>query len=254
MTGSDMKNVLMISVSIILLAILSGCATRRQVEELQIQVEAMRTDQTAIRAENARLDSLFRVNAETSRKLNADFASYADRLDQRLQTVEARLEDAISLINRSGGARGVSTNQNLNPQTDTSRAESTQTQPGIDCQKIYNAAYLDFVKEQYDMAIKGFKGYLQTCPGTGLDDNAQYWIGESYYVQKSYEKAQDAFQEVITKYPESERLAAAKLKLGESLYALRQKAKARALFEDVIKNNPGTQEAQEAANMLNRYR
>ena len=247
-----MKNILLILAAAITLSIMAGCATHRQVQELQLQVEAMRTDQTAIREENARLDSLFRENAETSRKLNADFASYADRLDQRLQTVEARLEDAISLINRSGGVRGAIPEPI--PQTDTTKAESTQVQPGLDCQKIYNSAYLDFVKEQYDMAIKGFKGYLQTCPGTGLDDNAQYWIGESYYVQKSYDKAQTAFQDLISKYPESERLVAAKLKLGESLYALRQKAKARSYFEDVIKNNPGTQEAQEAASMLDRYR
>jgi tol-pal system protein YbgF len=124
----------------------------------------------------------------------------------------------------------------------------------LDCQKIYNAAYYDFVIGQYDMAVGGFKNYLTSCPGTALNDNAQYWIGECYYVQKDYARAQKAFEDMIAKYPSSERLAAAKLKMGEIFYALREKAKARQYFEDVIRNNPGTNEAQEASQMLQRYR
>jgi tol-pal system protein YbgF len=228
------------------MAIWTGCATRRQAIEIQMTVDSIKADQAEIRAENARLDSLFRSNVEQSRKLNADFGNYVTELDQRMQEVESRLEDAITQMNRTGGR--------LPSSPDTTRADTSHQAAGLDCQKMYNAAYGDFVQERFDMAITGFKGYIQNCPNTALDDNAQYWIGESYLSMKQYDKAQKAFEDMISRYPSSERIAAAKLKLGKALYAQRQKANARKYFEDVVKNYPGTDEAQEAAQMLQQYR
>jgi tol-pal system protein YbgF len=248
-----MKRLILLSVVVPLTLV--GCATRRQVLELQMQVEAVRADQAAIKAQNAHLDSLFRTNIEQSRKLNADFADYVSQLDQRMQIVEARLEDAITLINRAAGAIESGGGRNLGlGQSDTSRVDTSKQGVGLDCQKIYNAAYGDFVKERYDMAINGFRSMIQACPNNALADNAQYWIGECYLSQKQYAKAQQAFEAMLAKYPSSERIAAAKLKLGRSLYEQRQRTKARDYFEDVVKNYPGTDEAQEAAQMLERYR
>jgi tol-pal system protein YbgF len=241
-----------ILIAAVILAVFAGCATRQQALEIQMQLEAVRADQAAIRAENARLDSLFRSNIETSRKLNADFANYITQLDQRMQIVEARLEDAITLINRTAGEMGSSSRPSILPESTS--VDTSKQAGGIDCRKIYNAAYGDFIQQRFDMAITGFKGYIQNCPNTALDDNAQYWIGESYISMKQYDKAQKAFEDMIDQYPSSERIAAAKLKLGRSLYEQRQKAKARQYFEDVVKNYPGTEEAQEAAQMLQRYR
>jgi tol-pal system protein YbgF len=146
------------------------------------------------------------------------------------------------------------TDQRRQPSSDSTKTDTTKQVAGIDCQKMYNSAYGDFVRERFDMAINGFKGYIQNCPNTALDDNAQYWIGESYLSTKKFDKAQQAFEDMIAKYPSSERIAGAKLKLGRALYEQRQKSKARQYFDDVIKNYPGTDEAQEAAQMLQRYR
>jgi tol-pal system protein YbgF len=250
-----MRKVSLLLLGMIVPVALTGCATRRQVLELQLQVEAIRADQAEIRAQNTHLDSLFRANIEQSRRLNADFADYVSQLDQRMQIVEARLEDAITLINRAAGAIESRGGRNFGPgQADTSRVDSSRQSGGIDCQRIYNAAYGDFVKERYDMAINGFRSMIQACPTNALADNAQYWIGECYLSQKQYAKAQQAFEVMLDKYPASERIAAAKLKLGRSLYEQRLRAKARQYFEDVVKNYPGTDEAQEAAQMLERYR
>jgi tol-pal system protein YbgF len=231
----------------------AGCATRRQVLELQMEVEAIRADQQEIKTRSAQLDSLFRSNIEQSRRLNADFADYIKQLNERMQIVQARLEDAVTLINRAAGAME-SRGGRTRPAGDTTQVDTSRQSGGIDCQKLYNTAYGDFVKERFDMAINGFKTYIQNCPNTALADNAQYWIGECYFSQKQYSKAQAAFETMIQDYPASERIAAGKLKLGRSLYEQRQRTNARKYFEDVAKNYPGTDEAQEASEMLARYR
>jgi len=248
-----MNNTRFIILSMIVLVSASGCATRRQVQELKIEVQAMRSDLYGIRAENARLDSLFRSSIDQSRKLNADFATYVSRLDERMQMVEARLEDAITLINRASGA--IESRLGVPPPgSDTAGVDTTMASGRMDCQKIYNAAYFDVVKQNYDLAISGFESYLENCPKTALADNARYWIGECYYLQKKYGLAEKAFRKMIEEYPTSERLAGAKLKLAKSMYNQRFKTKAKSIFEDVVKNYPGTQEAGEAAQMLERYR
>jgi tol-pal system protein YbgF len=255
MIGDIMKKKFGLLIAIASMAVLTGCATRRQAIEIQMQLDDIKANQTALRAENARLDSLFRSNVEQSRKLNADFSTYVSQLDEHMQMVESRLEDAVTLISRAAGTMESGPGQRPIVQPDTSKQDTTIRKPaGIDCQKMYNTAYGDFVQERFDMAITGFKGYVQNCSNAVLVDKAQYWIGESYLSMKQYDKAQQAFETMIQKYPNSERLAAAKLKLGRALYEQRQKAKARQYFEDVIKNYPGTDEAQEAAQMLQRYR
>lgn len=232
-------------------ALLSGCATRRQMQELKIEVKAISADLRAIRTDNAHLDSLFKSSINQSRKLNADFATYVTRLDERMQMVEARLEDAVTLINRASGAIESRSPVRQSQRTDQ---DTTKAAGKIDCQKVYSAAYFDAVKQNYDFAIKGFQNYLKECPRTALADNAQYWIGECYYLEKKYELAQKAFKKMIDNYPSSEQMAPAKLKMGKSMYNQRLKTKARSVFEGIVKKYPGTEEAQEASQMLERYR
>src|SRR5439155_27089530 len=48
-------------------------------------------------------------------------------------------------------------------------------------QDIYQAAYLDFSKGSYALAIAGFREFLRRFPEHELAGNAQYWIGEAHY-------------------------------------------------------------------------
>jgi len=246
----------LIAIGSLLALSLSGCATRRQVQELSLEVRRMRADLESIRADNARLDSLFRSNIEQSRKLNADFAAYVSRLDDRMQMVEARLQDAVTLINRATGAiesRAIP-QKPQQPMADSTAPDTSKASGQIDCQKVFNSAYFDFVREDFDLARQGFENYIKNCSKTALADNARYWIGECYYLQKDYARAQQEFEKVIKKYPSSEKVAAAKLKFAKSLYNQRYKTKAKSYFVEIIEQYPGTDEAQEAAQMLERYK
>ncbi len=47
-------------------------------------------------------------------------------------------------------------------------------------QDIYQAAYIDFSKGSYSLAIAGFREFLRRYPDHELAGSAQYWIGEAY--------------------------------------------------------------------------
>ena len=53
--------------------------------------------------------------------------------------------------------------------------------PPATANDLYDAAYRDFSRGNYDLAIEGFRELLKYYPNMNLSDNAQYWIGECYY-------------------------------------------------------------------------
>ena len=165
-------------------ALTSGCATRRQVAEVDLQVIEARREHQQIMAAIGKLDSLIEEQSRNSKKLNADLKMSMSALEERMLLVESSLEDAEAMVNRA-----VETIESKRPvrapkdSTDTTGVAGT-----LDHMKIYKLAYQDITKGNYKMAIKGFEEYLGTYSKTSLADNAVYWIGECYYIHKYYVK------------------------------------------------------------------
>ncbi|MCD6163384.1 MAG: tol-pal system protein YbgF [candidate division Zixibacteria bacterium] len=245
------KNLIIAIISTALLAIfISGCATRRQMAETSIELNELQREHRLIMATLQKIDSLIVEQSKGSKKLNADLKMSMSALEERMLLVESNLEDAVGMINRSVEMMdSKSPGPNVKNQSD-----STKTSGEIDHQKVYKIAYQDVIKGNYKMAVKGFENYLQLYPKTTLADNAVYWIGECYYIQKDYTKSQSWYNKLIEDYPKSEHMASAKLKLGMSLYKKRYRTKAKQYFQDVVNDFPGTDEANQAAEMLQGYK
>lgn len=226
----------------------SGCATHRQMAEANLELIEIRREHQEIRASLARMDSLLAEQNVASRKLNADFFVGMQELQNRMSLVESRLADAGTQFNQAAAIIETKKSGYSADSTDTSKTSSE-----LNPESMFRAAYFDVHKGNYDMAIKGMEEYLKRYPQTSLADNALYWIGECHYTQKNYAKAQDAYERLLKDYPQSENVVAAKLKLGLSLYNQKNKTKAKQYFQDVAKNYPGTDEANQAADMLKRY-
>ncbi|MBI4378548.1 MAG: caspase family protein, partial [Nitrospinae bacterium] len=66
-------------------------------------------------------------------------------------------------------------------------------------EEIFNTAYSDFLKGSFQLAITGFRSYIEKYPDTELAGKSQYWIGECYYSMGEYEKAILEFNEGISR-------------------------------------------------------
>jgi tol-pal system protein YbgF len=229
----------------------SACASRRQMAETQIEIIRLRQEHREILTSINRLDSLIAEQNTVSKKLNAELKLSMGALEEQMSQVEASLDDAVGQIDRA--VRGIE-RQKPRPQTQApDSSDTTKTADQVDHQKLYNMAYLDVTKGNYKMAIKGFEDYLQSFPNTSLADNAVYWIGECYYIQKDYAQSQNWYEKLTKDYPKSEHIASARLKFAMSMYNQRYITKAKQYFLDVVKDFPGTEEANQAAEMLKRY-
>lgn len=110
-------------------------------------------------------------------------------------------------------------------------------------QQIYQTAYQDYVNKNYELAILGFREFLGRNAASPLADNAQYWIGESYYSLGKYNDAMVEFNRVIVNYPNSAKKYAALLKVGYSLVELKRTEEGVRELQNLIKQHPQTEEA-----------
>jgi tol-pal system protein YbgF len=121
-------------------------------------------------------------------------------------------------------------------------------------QAAYTQAFEALKAGSYPTAITGFRQFLATYPKSTLIDNAQYWLGESYYVTRDYPNALAAFQEVLARSPDSRKAPDALLKLGLTQYELKRPNDARATLTEVTKRYPDTEAAKVATERLRRMK
>ena len=96
-------------------------------------------------------------------------------------------------------------------------------------------AWADYTAGSYDLAIEGFASYVRSFPKSEFADNAQFYIGESYYQRGRWPEAVDAFARVISTYPRSDVVAQAYYKRGLSYERMNQPDRSRADYEYVMK-------------------
>ena len=123
-------------------------------------------------------------------------------------------------------------------------------------QDIYQAAYIDFSKGSYALAMAGFREFLRRYPDHALAGNAQYWIGEGYVSQaraaanagqndrvaQELEAAVQEFRKVLANYPRSEKAPSALYKEALALIDLKQPAVAQQRLEYLVANFPQAEE------------
>jgi tol-pal system protein YbgF len=118
----------------------------------------------------------------------------------------------------------------------------------------YDMAFQALKELRYADAAEEFQSFLDQYPNSEYADNAQYWLGESYYVTRNYDIALKAFQTLLDDYPESPKGPDALLKVGYTHYELEQWDSARAALTQVQENYPDSTLSRLAENRLRSMR
>jgi tol-pal system protein YbgF len=120
---------------------------------------------------------------------------------------------------------------------------TTAPPPGVSPGRMFDEAFADYTRGDYELAIEGFQTYIRMFPRTDRTDDAQLKIGDSLHAAGKYREAIAAFQKVITDYPQTDSVSAAFYKMGVTYEALKQPDLARRAFETVLKNHASSNEA-----------
>lgn len=122
------------------------------------------------------------------------------------------------------------------------RQSPTRIDP-TDPVQLFSAAYGDYLRGHYELAIAQFQQFIERFPSLETTDDAQYWIGECHYGQGRYDHAIIEFDRLIGSFPQSNKLAAARLKKALALLELKREAEAIAELRILAKggtNQPET--------------
>lgn len=190
---------------------------QRQTAELQGRIEQMEYGQDG--------------SADRQRALYAD-------LDERLQSLENGLQQA-SMSMRA-------------PAVDGGTVASNLPIPGGSDQDNYQAAFGLLRERKYGEAASAFQAFVNTYPDSQLIDNAQYWLGESYYVTNEFARALVEFESVVEDYPRSRKVPDALLKIGFCQYELQDWPAARVTLSRVRAEFPDSSAASLADQRLAR--
>ncbi|MDZ7316166.1 MAG: tetratricopeptide repeat protein [candidate division KSB1 bacterium] len=104
----------------------------------------------------------------------------------------------------------------------------------------YNTARQKFESFDYQGCIDLMSELLASEPNHILADNAQYWIGESYYGLKQYQKALIEFQKVFS-YEATDKYDDAQLMIGLCYVRMGQREQARQAFQEFLNTYAGSE-------------
>jgi tol-pal system protein YbgF len=124
-----------------------------------------------------------------------------------------------------------------------------QITPG-NAEQLFAAAYSDYSRGNYDLALSEFRQYVETYPSSELADNAQYWIGEILYAQKKLPEAAAELERVAAINPKGDKTTIALYKRGLVLLEMGQNEDGIAQLQALIKAYPKTAEAGLATQQL----
>jgi tol-pal system protein YbgF len=257
-------------------SMLAACVSPSDVQKLQSQISELQDQIAQVKKTASSKQEVENVNQKivdqtnTLLKSNAQLVVKVQQIDEKMNGVSGQIETAGSRIDRiaqqvtqaqhdieelkasaaaasAAGQQPIVTPQPmLGPGPAQPAGQMTVAAPagrGENPVDIYNAAYGDYQKGNYPLAISGFRDFIQKNPNSDLADNAAYWIGDSLYSEKKYTESIEAFDVVVNKYAKSDKVPGALLKKAYAYLALGDKARAIVQLQYVVHEHPKAQEA-----------
>ncbi|MBK7975964.1 MAG: tol-pal system protein YbgF [Deltaproteobacteria bacterium] len=136
------------------------------------------------------------------------------------------------------------------PNTRPPVAGMPTTPAGLPPSQQFQTGYNAFQAGRYKESRDAFLAYLAGKPDPDLADDAQYWIGETFYTERQFDYALVAYDKLIKSYPKSDKVPAALLKQGLCFSNLNYTSDARVVFQKLVDSYPSSDEARTAREKL----
>ena len=238
-------------------------AANKDMERLQIQVADLQRqlydlvkmaeeNQAEIRRLNEALadqNDLLKRQLEGRRVQDENLQSSLRDITDRLSELGERVQALAAAPQPAPAVAGVPASPDAGP---PGALPEPAAAPAAPPRELYSQSYADYARGNYDLAIQGFTQY-QRHPAAASDlvDNAQYWIGESYYGKKAYADAVAAWDALFRDYPASDKLPDAHVKKGMALEKLGRRRDALREYRLVTDRYPNSPAARIARDHLN---
>lgn len=227
---------------------------RQDLNSLTLAVHRGRGDTETVVGQ---LDRRTREQGAESSKQSAALNARLDALSAEVARVSARVDELsqrVETLGRGAPSGGAAPRSGA-PAPSGAAVPPPARGGGASAEESYQAAYLDFSKGLYPLAVSGFRDFLRRFPDSPLADSSQYWIGEAYFsmaratasqpekARENLEQAVQEFRKVVVAYPRGSKVPTALYKEALALVELKQTALAQARLQYLVEHFPQSEEA-----------
>lgn len=257
MTYSTFQRIAIVAVALFVAA---GCTSRAAMQRMQEQLDYLEASNKRMERDLIRIDSLTVESSSNSRLVRADVTTSLEDFRTEVQT----MRETIDELRRSVDRRPPQIVYQTPPSSPTTGGEAASGAPDSDPGQMYENAFLDVRKGNYELAIGQLRDLLTYHSQSEYSPNAHYWIGECFYSlagtgaadegRHYYDSAVVEFSFLVDNFPQSDRMPTALYKLGRCYEELGDARRAREMYGRVVDEHPKSLEAKPARNRLDQMR
>src|SRR5215813_12230611 len=189
-----MKNVrvyiLLILLAVIFLPLTAAAQSKEQrekIDRMATQIEDLKTELVLLQRQTQTMQDTFNKTMGELNTLIVQMSDNISNIRRATESVSTRGGDVVSQVN-SMGERITATNERMERLSEQFAQLKKviedipklpvigQITPG-NAEELFAAAYSDYSRGNYDLALSEFRQYVEVYPSSELADNAQYWIG-----------------------------------------------------------------------------
>lgn len=211
----------------------------RVIKDLESKIVTISTETGAMSKKITAIEE--RLNAVT--RSQADISQNKESLMLSLQFIKEEINELKNQVGKINDRLTSLPTAAAAPTGDSSEEEVTLPENQQSPETVYYAAYSDYIKKNYQLAIQGFRQFMQLFPQNGLADNSLYWIGECYYSQKMYQEAVNTFTQLINDYADGDKIPDAILKKGFALIEMGKQSEGIGVLKMLVSRFPLSEEA-----------
>ena len=197
-------------------------STKNEISDLRAENQKLKADlslrlenlQSEIRTLSTSIEEYKELLKRPSKEIDrvkGEMEGRLKNLEERRKTQEDKIKEIEECLKVLDGKTAGSTSKPMESEKVVSTKEIPAELKGISTGMgdLYKDAYETFHKGDLEGARRKFEAFLKQYPNTELSDNAQFWIGETYFLKKDYERAILEYEKAIVKYPEGDKISAA---------------------------------------------
>lgn len=230
-----------------LLPLLAGCATKRDLQNLRIEVDSLRqSHQLALREiqlQNRQImDSLTAHNT----RMRGDFSNRFTEIDRQLVQIQELTGQSQRRLNEL--------REQVSRRDDGFGGAEAAGPPSGSPDEMYEAALAALRRGSHGTARAGFEEFLRHYAQHPLASEAQFHIGESFHESEDLVRALEAYGRVLERYPNAPKAPTALYRAGQIEAQRGNRDAARTMFSQVVTAYPRSVEAPLAREQLQRQR
>ena len=228
----------------------AGCATKKDVRTLQIELASMRAQQDSLYREISRQNMLLadsvRGGAELIRTTRAQLSNQIRQLNEVVISLQQLLGQTQQRINE------------LREQAERTNQPPPATPPqgagGLSADELYSTGATKLQERSVTAARLSFEQFLATYPQHERAPDEQFGLAETYALEDELEDAVTQFLRVAEAYPSSARAPEALLRAGQISEERKRTADARTYYQRIVTRYGNSPSARLAQQRLNRLR